>query len=63
MLAPSSSTSPSRVPPLNRGTSPVTTPSSVDLPTPVGPGDQHQLALVDGEVDAVQDGIGIGASS
>ena len=37
MLAPSSRTSPRSSPPLNRGTSPVTTPSSVDLPTPVGP--------------------------
>ena len=35
---------------------PVSTPSSVDLPEPVGPVDQHQLALADAQVDAVQDG-------
>ena len=55
MLAPSSSTSPVSVPPVNRGTSPVSTPSRVDLPTPVRAGDQHQLALLDGQVDAVED--------
>ncbi len=55
MLAPSRSRSPPSTPPEKRGTIPVTTPSRVDLPTPVGPGDEHQLALVDDEVDVVED--------
>ena len=51
---PSSRTSPVRGPPVKRGTRPLTMPSSVDLPTPVRPGDEDQLALVEGEVDVVQ---------
>ena len=56
MLAPSSSTSPVEVPPEKRGTSPVTMPSSVDLPDPVGPETSDQLALLDRQVDVGEDG-------
>ena len=47
-------TRPASVPPVKWGTSPLTAPSSVDLPTPGPPDDERQLALVDAQVHVAQ---------
>ena len=51
---PSTVTRPASRPPVKCGTRPLTAPSSVDLPEPVRPDDQAQLALGDHQVDVAQ---------